>query len=188
VSAPTSADTPDHEALYRQLVADIESEFPGFRVIKKSDSPLHRAIHYFLIGVTLGGMRSYLQSYQTTIGQRVYVTDDWDERDAGVRYTTMRHELIHIRQFAKYSLPGMALLYVFLPLPLGLAYFRARFEWEAYLETIRSYAELHGNEAVNRPHFRHHIVSQFTGASYGWMWPFRKTIERWYDEAVARLP
>lgn len=183
--------TPDREAAaeerYQRLLADMRDEFSGFRVIKKSESLLHRSIHYILIGVTLGGMRSYLSSYQTTIGQRVYVTDDWDRLPADRRYVTMRHERIHLRQFARFTLPGMALLYVFLPLPLGLAYFRARFEWEAYAETLRATAEVEGPEAARSPALRARILGQFTGPSYGWMWPFRKQLERWYDRALAGL-
>ncbi len=188
MTASEAATCPESNGLYDTLLREIEAEFPSFRIIKKSDSPMHRAIHYFLVAVTLGGMRSYLSSYQTTIGSRVYVTDDWDQTSETTRYTTMRHELIHIRQFKRYTLPGMALLYVFLPLPLGLAYFRARLEWEAYTETIRATAEVRGKEAATAPRFRESILSQFTGASYGWMWPFRKSLEHWYDLVVAELP
>ena len=80
---------------------------------------------------------------------------------------------------------AMTLLYLFLPLPLGLAYGRARMEWEAYEETIVATCELKGPEAARSPSLRRHIVSQFTSANYGWMWPFRATVERWYDQALA---
>jgi hypothetical protein len=30
-------------------------------------------------------------------------------------------------------------------------------------------------------------VDQFTSAAYGWMWPFRAQVERWYDTALAEL-
>src|SRR5688572_32957204 len=98
------------------------------RIVKKCDSLLHRVIHKALVVVTLGGMRTYLDSYQTTIGRTIYVTADWDERDALERYCTIRHEAVHLRQFRKFSLPGMAFVSLFLPLPLGVAYFRSRFE------------------------------------------------------------
>ena len=32
------------------------------------------------------------------------------------------------------------------------------------------------------------VNAQFTGASYGWMWPFRAGLERWYDAILATLP
>ena len=158
------------------------------RIVKKCDSLLHRVIHYALIGVTFGGMRSYLDSYQTTIGRTIYVTGDWDERDPLERYCTLRHEAVHLRQFRKFSLPGMALMYLFLPLPLGVAYFRSRFEMEAYAESIRAAADVYGPDHPRRESYREHVVRQFTGPSYGWMWPFKKAVERWYDGVLASLP
>jgi hypothetical protein len=81
----------------------------------------------------------------------------------------------------------MTALYLFLPCPLGLAWFRARLEWEAYTETLRATLELRGEEAVRAPELRTRIVSQFTSAAYGWMWPFRTTVERWYDDALHEI-
>lgn len=175
------------EDRYQALLDEIRREIPGFRIVHKHESRLQRLIADALKVLTFGGQTSYLDTYQTTIGRTVYVTSDWDSLPAEQRYATMRHELIHLRQFRKYSLVGMALLYVLLPLPLGLAWFRARFEWEAYVESIRVGAELHGRAYVESGPFRERIVSQFTSGAYGWMWPFRGQIERWYDAALAEI-
>ncbi|HEY4181076.1 MAG TPA: hypothetical protein VGM90_29735 [Kofleriaceae bacterium] len=172
---------------YEVLVAKLRSELPGFRIVRKDQSALHRAIHYALIGLTFGQMRTYLDSYQTTIGKTIYVTSDWDAWSADTRYVTLRHEAVHLRQFRKYTLPGMALLYILLPLPMGLAWFRARFEMEAYAESIRAAAEVWGTDYPARASYRSRIVGQFTGSSYGWMWPFRSSVERWYDGVLATL-
>ena len=170
---------------YQELVAKLREEIPGFRIVKKHESRLHRAIDIGLRIVTVGRMREYLDSYQTTIRKTVYVTRDWDDWSADERYVTLRHEAVHLRQFRRWTLPVMALLYLFVPLPIGLAYFRARFEWEAYAETIRVTDEVFGRDAARG--LRDHVVSQFTGPSYGWMWPFRRRVERWYDRELARL-
>jgi len=182
--------TPDaeNERRYARLIEELEAEFPRMRLVKKCDSRLHRVIHHALAVVTLGGMRTYLDGYQTTIGRTIYVTADWDERDALERYCTLRHEAVHLRQFRRFTLPGMAFLYLFLPLPLGVAYFRSRFEMEAYEESIRAAAEVYGAEHPRRASYREHVVKQFTGPSYGWMWPFRRAVERWYDGVLASLP
>lgn len=172
---------------YERLVVALREEIPGFRVVRKDRSALHRAIHHALVIVTFGKMRSYLDSYQTTIGKTVYVTSDWDTWEADRRYVTMRHEAVHLRQFRRLTVPGMALLYVLLPLPLGLAWFRAHFEKEAYAESIRAAAEVWGSAHPRREAYRNHVVDQFLGASYGWMWPFRASIERWYDRILATL-
>lgn len=172
---------------YRVLVEALREEIPGFRIVRKDESAMHRAIDVVLKVVTFGRMRSYLDSFQTTIGKTVYVTADWDEWEPDDRYVTLRHEAIHLRQFRKLTLPVMAVLYIFVPLPLGLAYFRARFEKEAYAETIRARAEVSGIGYVRGSHHRNYVIEQFTSPSYGWMWPFRRGLERWYDQILATL-
>jgi hypothetical protein len=173
------------EGRYDALVEALRAELPGFRIVRKDQSALHRAIHVALKLVTFGRMTSYLDSYQTTIGKTVYVTADWDAIDPLHRYVTLRHEAVHLRQFRRYTLPGMALLYILLPLPMGLAWFRARFEQEAYAESIRAAAEVWGPDYPRRTSYREHVIGQFTGPSYGWMWPFRRQLERWYDRVLA---
>jgi hypothetical protein len=172
---------------YAALVDALRAEIPGFRIVRKDLSPLHRAIHHALVVITLGRMRSYLDSYQTTIGKTVYVTADWDDLDPDQRYVTLRHEAVHLRQFRRLTLPGMAVLYLLIPLPMGLAYFRARFEMEAYAESIRAAAEVWGESYPAGTAYRRHVIDQFVGPSYGWMWPFRRAIERWYDGILASL-
>jgi hypothetical protein len=172
---------------YTTLVAALQKEIPGFRIVRKDQSRFHRAIHRALVVLTFGQMRNYLDSFQTTIGKTVYVTADWDELSAEQRYVTLRHEAVHLRQFRKWTLPVMAVLYVLLPLPMGLAYFRARFEKEAYAETIRAAAEVWGPDRPRSDGYREYVIGQFTGASYGWMWPFRRSLSRWYDEILASL-
>ena len=176
---------------YAALIAQIQQEFPGFRVVRKDQSRLQRAIAVALKIVTLGAQRVYLTDYQTTIGETVYVTPDWDELPADERYCTMRHELVHVRQFKRYTLPVMALLYLVSPLPLGLAWFRARMEKQAYAETIRASVEVFGELHVRRPEFAARIVRQFTGGAYGWMWPFPRAMRRWVaaqiDSAVREV-
>ncbi|HEY0479409.1 MAG TPA: hypothetical protein VGD37_17945 [Kofleriaceae bacterium] len=173
---------------YDALIAALRAEFPGFRIVRKDRSWLHRAIHHALRLITLGRMTSYLDAFQTTIGRTVYVTADWDDQDRDERYVTLRHEAVHLRQFRSFTLPGMAVLYLLLPLPMGLAWFRAYFEKAAYAESIRAAAEVWGPAYPRRPEYRRHVIGQFTGAAYGWMWPFRGGLERWYDQVLASLP
>lgn len=176
------------EARYRQLLADIAAEFPRFRLVRKDRSWLQRGIDLFLRLVTLGGQSRYLDGYVTTIGQRVYVPRDWEARPAAERCLVLLHERVHLRQFRRFGLPLMAVLYLLFPLPFGLAWARMRFEREAYEETLRATAAWYGRAAVCDPGFRAHIVEQFISGAYGWMWPFRRAIERWYDGVVAALP
>jgi len=54
-------------------------------------------------------------------------------------------------------------------------------------EPLRATAELLGLERARSPELRARIVERFTGGAYGWMWPFRSQVERWYDRALAEL-
>jgi hypothetical protein len=172
---------------YEALAAEVRREFPRFRIVIKARSPLHRAIDRVLRIGSFGQIDSYLDGYHTTLGQTVYVTADWDERGADARWEVLRHERVHMRQFRRWTPIGMAIAYLLLPLPVGLAWCRARLEMAAYAESIRAAFELHGGERVADAGFRARIVEQFTGAAYGWMWPFRRSVERWYDGVVATL-
>ena len=173
------------EARLDALLDEIRTEFAGFRLVPKERSPLQRAIDRALRVVTFGAQRSYLDAYVTTIGRTVYVNRGWEERSAADRYVTLRHERVHLRQFRRLGLLPMALLYLLVPFPLGLAWFRAHFEREAYAEGLRAMRETYGPGYVARPEVREHVLAQFTGPSYGWMWPFRRSIERWYDRVTA---
>ncbi len=180
-------DSVDPSERFDQLVADIGTEFPRFRIIKKSESRFQRLIHYGLVAITFGQMRSYMNGYYTTIGKTLYVTEWWEECDPDDKYITLCHELIHLRQFRRWTPPLMGILYLLIPLPMGLAYFRTRFEKEAYAETLRATAECHGIEAIRRESLRSRILDQFTSASYGWMWPFPEHMSRWFERECAKL-
>lgn len=174
----------DRAAAY---VRSLEREVPGFRIVRKDHAPSQRLIDGALRVVTFGAQRHYLDGYQTTIGRTLFVTPDWDAMPADRRYVTLRHEAVHLRQFQRYGLVGMAVLYLLVPLPLGLAWFRARFEKEGYAETVRATAEVYGLDAARSPELRAHVIAQFTSGAYGWMWPFRAGLERWYDGVLAEL-
>lgn len=169
------------------FLGEMKREFPSFRVVKKEQSSFAKAIDLALKIVTFGGQREFMTRYYTVIGDTLYVPAGFDDYDPIDVIVTLRHERVHLRQRRRYTMLGMTVLYLLLPLPLGLAYGRARMEWEAYTETLRATKELRGLEAMRSPRLRERIISQFTSPAYGWMWPFRRSVERWYDEAVARL-
>jgi hypothetical protein len=170
------------------VVAKTLMEFPKFKLVNKRNSWLMHAISGLLFVITLGLMRGFMQSYITTVGFTVYVPDDWSTWPQAQRAVILRHERVHMRQRAKYGMALFSLLYLFLPLPGLCSYFRMKFEMEAYAETIYAMCELYvtGVGIVQTPSFKAGIISQFTGPSYFWMWPFKKRIEVWYDETVRK--
>ncbi|AKV01084.1 hypothetical protein AKJ09_07747 [Labilithrix luteola] len=162
---------------------EMRAEFPSFRIAKKRTSRLQRSIHIALALVTFGGQRVYLTQYHTVLFGVLWVPDAWDRMSDDDRYILLRHERIHLRQRRRMGDVAMAFVYLVPFCPLFLAYGRARIEWEAYIETIRATAEIKG--VAEAASLREHIVARFTGPDYGWMWPFPKIVNRWFDEALA---
>jgi hypothetical protein len=173
--------------LSERFLAELVAEFPRFCIVPKRGSALSRAIDLALKIVTLGGQHHYLTRYHTVIGDTLYVPETWEALGDVERVILLRHERVHLRQRRRYGGPLMTFLYLVPFLPLGLAYGRARIEWEAYTETLRATAELQGTEAVRNAQLREQIVARFTGPDYGWMWPFRSVVEGWYDRVVSEL-
>ena len=170
--------TPRSDAFIREM----KDEFPAFAIVPKRTNRLQRAIHVVLAIVTFGGQRIYLTHYHTVMFGKLYVPDSWEGMRDLDRYILLRHERIHLRQRRQMGDLVMGFIYLVPFFPLGLAYGRARIEWEAYVETLRATAEVYGLPAAEA--LRSHIVPRFTGGDYGWMWPFPRAVNRWFDEAI----
>jgi hypothetical protein len=168
-----------------RFLAEMRGEFPSFEIRPKRSSALQRAIHVALAVITLGGQRVYLTHYHTVLFGKLWVPDSWERMSDAARYILLRHERVHLRQRARMGDVVMAFVYLVPFFPLGLAYGRARIEWEAYIETIRATAEVHGRDAAER--LRPEILRRFTSGDYGWMWPFPAVVNRWFDAALAGL-
>jgi hypothetical protein len=174
-------------SLSERLITQIKAEYPDFRLVPKSDDRLSSLIDVALRILTLGRQSAYLTHYHTVLGDTLYVPQSWESASDVQRAIILRHEWVHLRQRRRYGLPLMTFLYLLPFCPLGLAYGRARLEWEAYAETLRATAEYRGLEAARDPELRRQIVGRFTGGAYGWMWPFRGQVQRWFDRVIVEL-
>lgn len=178
----------DEGELDERYLAELRAEIPGLRVVIKAEDPLSRlVVDRALRLVTLGGQHEYMTRYVTTIGRTIYLPAGWRSRTPESRYVTLRHEAVHLRQFRRLGLVGMALLYLLPWFPLGLAWGRARLEWEAYAETFRATRDVYGLEAARDPRLRAFVVAQFVGPAYGWMWPFPRAVNRWISLLLTEL-
>ena len=170
-----------------RFIDELLREFPHFRIVYKNRDSLSNAIDVALRVLSFGRQDRYLTQYRTVIGDTLYVPDAWDHTPPVDRLICLRHERVHLRQRRRYGTVGMAMLYLFVPLPAGCAWFRARMEWEAYVETLRATAEWYGVDALKTPSLRAEMVQRFAGPDYLWMWPFRAAVGRWFDVAVAEI-
>jgi hypothetical protein len=169
------------------LIEAMQSRPRPVRIVKKSAHWHQRAAARALWALTFGGQRTYLSRYVTTLGHTIYVPDNFAVWRPERAWWTLRHELVHVEQFERYGWPLMILIYGFFPLPAGLAWGRARLEWEAYRETLRAVAETRGMGAAGAPRLHRHLIARFTGPDYGWMWPFHGAVQRWIDAALDEI-
>lgn len=174
-----------NESRLERIMSELRGEFPRFAIRKKRTSKLQRAIHVLLAAITFGGQRVYLTKYHTVLFGTLWVPDSWDAMSEDDKYILLRHERVHLRQRARLGDVMMTVLYLVPFFPIVLAYGRARIEWEAYVETLRATAEVYGVDRADS--LRTHIRERFVGPEYGWMWPFPRIIDRWFDEAMADI-
>jgi hypothetical protein len=164
----------------------IREEFPDFKMVPKMESRFMRALHTAAKIVTFGKMDRFL-AMTTTVGSTVYLTSAWDSLSKVKQEEVLLHERIHMRQMKKFGLVPFLLLYLAFPLPFLLAYFRTKFEQEAYAESMRHKAAVEGIRALERDDYREKMIQHFTSSTYGWMWCRRSDIEIWYARTVASL-
>lgn len=175
-------------SLLETFLAELRQEFPAFRVVYKRHSALSRAIDVLLRLITVGRMRTFMTVYHTVIGETLYVPDSWDTMADVDKIILLRHERVHLRQKRRFTFLGLAFIYLVPWFPIGLAYGRARLEWEAYTETLRATFELRGHDAAHSAQLKAHILDRFCSADYGWMWPFPRQLARWYEQSLRSLP
>lgn len=168
-----------------KLRDDIRAEFPDFRIVRKEDSRFMRLLDLLLKLITFGQMKDFMVSFTTTIGNTIYVPRTWAIRPPKSKMIILRHERVHMRQHQRFGF-WYSLSYLLLPLPTVWAYFRMKYEMEAYEESLRAVLEYYG--AANfTAKTKESYISYFTGPQYFWTWPWRGRIERWYDGVVVRL-
>lgn len=155
--------------------------------------------------ITLGQNKTFLTDYYTTIGPWVGVPWDWELYSEYGRAATIEHETVHVKQCRRCGFGNVylgilpfSLLYIFAPLPIGLAWFRWRFEREAYAHGIRFALARHddpsdgrfGSEA--RSYYWSFLidqaVDQLTGGAYAWTWPFRGSVRAYFEREVPLRP
>jgi hypothetical protein len=169
------------------LIRDIREEFPKFKIVQKEDSTFMKTLDVCLKLITFWQMKTFMTRFTTTIGYTIYVPDTWITRAEKPRLIILRHERVHMRQRKTRGWLLFNFAYLFWIFPTVIAHGRMRLERTAYAESMRAKAEYYGIDVLSRPEIRDHTISHFTTAEYFWMWPWRKGLEKWYDETVAKI-
>jgi hypothetical protein len=172
----------DATAELKALMAKMDAD--GVKIVYKQTSWFWRVLAKLVYVVTLGRNNTFLDGYVTTLNKTIAVPASWATRDDLGKLETLTHELTHVAQYQRYTPVVMALLYLFVFLPIGLAYFRWRFEREAYCNGYNKLLQY-------RPDLRAALVdrgvSQMTSGQYAWTWPFQKTVRAYFEAHVNQV-
>ncbi len=162
----------------------IERRACGLRVHAKDKKLkwMWKFIHWFLYCITFGKQDAFYDNYTTTIGKNVYYPAGWTSEEASLwDCVVLRHEGKHTRQCIKWGCGNatigtlvMGLLFLLVPLPIGFAWFRYKFEREAYKVSYYTALSLGLKPNLDR------YVEQLTGPAYFWTWVLKKQVKNWF--------
>lgn len=157
----------------------MQQHLPRFQMCYKNESRWQKLIGWLLWPIN----RTYMTQYTTVMFGKVYFPSREQMANWGPSqvYSTLRHEFVHLMDAKRFPL-WFELSYLFL-LPIGLT-FRAYWEWRGYTQTLLVEYEQTGSIS---PNTKTYILNRFVGADYGWMFPFRKPLERWMEHTCQHI-
>jgi len=178
-------DNKDH---YDQITRSID---PAIRLTTK-DGWIWKTIAWILFIVTFGKFKreEFLTHYATTLGPMQAYPVEWPSLNEGM----LVHEGRHTKQARWFGLgihpwaglPFMAVAYVLLFFPIGLALFRYLLEldadkakWRYMLETGQGDEDYIRRRAMD-------FAEKVSGAPYGWSWP-RKWVVSGFMAAAEKI-
>ncbi len=183
---------------FDELWALARTEIPGMRLVSKDDSSFMSTIFAVLAFITRRPRDSW-DGFTTTIWRTMYVPPGFAFWAIEDRYRLLRHELVHLRQFRRWPLPWldrpgvwrinavlMSLCYL-LVLPVRWT-FRAKFEREAYTQSMLSWYECRHYGFTS--HYKARQIAKmgqtFGSGTYAWMWT-RAKAEQWAADTLAAI-
>lgn len=192
-----------------EIAKDYLNKFaPGSSIKIKEDSKLMKIISYLVYFFN----PKFLDQYITTIGNTIYFPKRLLENKNPFRFLEIVvHESFHINQYKQYSILFMlgylfpqSLILFLLPLLLLLgcgwftllsllvllpfpAYFRFKWELEAYRTSILFGRKIFKFDERTMDLIKAQIVSQLSGKFYYFCWPFKKHIYKLLNDERAVL-
>lgn len=125
-----------------------------------------KIINILLIVITFGKQNKFMTNYITTIGDKIYVPDNWERIHPKIKDMILVHENVHVKQYQKEKFL-FYFKYLFWPLPFLHAHARLNYEIEAYATEI-----VYGYHKYGHPVFDgrvySNVISQLSGPMYFW--------------------
>lgn len=176
----------------RQRLSELAKRFDPASRLTSKDGWFWRVLARALPLATFGGLstHAFLHEVATTLGPIQAYPSCWT---AAAVERVLVHEARHTRQFRWFGLgvspwlglPLMALSYLLLPLPLGLAYVRYRLELDADRASWQH--QLRQGATPERVRARAlQFADRVASGAYGWSWP-RELARRGFAHAAERV-
>lgn len=112
----------------------------------------------------------FMTRYWTTVGDTIYYPTSVQDPNHKSHDDAVSHELVHVSQYRKFGKALFLFLYLFVPVPFFFAYFRWKFEREAYL------VQIHEGALVEN-------VVQTLWSGYVCPWP-RFLMRKWFHKKI----
>lgn len=118
----------------------------------------------------------------TTIGKTIYYPDHI--KNPYVYTDVIEHEKVHLEQYKKYGTFGFLFLYAFVFFPVLGAYFRWKFEREAYLVQMKLSPVYKSSNKENIAFLINEIVDTLW-FRYGFVWP-KPLMRKWFTKQLLK--
>jgi hypothetical protein len=154
----------------------------GVTVTYKDQHWYWRALGWLVMAVTFGQVKDFVDGSTTTIGKTIALPRAAEKWNDISMLETFTHELVHVNQFKRFTPVVFGFLYLFCFFPLGLAYFRYWAERQAYVAGFEVLVRAYG-EGV-RPGLVAFATQEMIGPDYGWAWPFRASVTKYFEDNI----
>lgn len=149
---------------------------------KDTNRILWKILSTLLTILTAGKMTNLIAGFVTTLGNKIFFPPGWTPEKAPLGdYVTLQHEYVHYLQYKKLGFGNVwlgfvifAILYALLPVPTGYAWFRYKFEREAYLTSYSVSKQLKIPQALEQ------YAEWLSGPEYFWAWKDKQAILTWF--------
>jgi len=131
------------------------------RQLEKHNSPLMKFINFFVRIINPKFMEMF-----TTIGSTIYVPEN-----NVLPRIILKHEIVHVEQWRKWGILYY-ISYLLLPIPFGLAWFRWKWEREAYMVNLAYCSDIEW-------------CIDILWDNYGWCWP-KPWMRAWFEKELRK--
>jgi hypothetical protein len=163
--------------LFDKYQPELLKKFPDYKLVPKGNSKLMKFMYYGFLMMLWNP--TFMNRFTTVLGYTVYMPSELIGTNQG--YQILRHEAVHME---RYSWMGLWYYFLYLFVLPAVWTYRAEFEFEAYVESLRVEYEMTGNISNYTIDW---MVGMFASPNYLWMCPFKEKMKAKFLAAKAEI-